>query len=184
MSDSPKKPNSALSADMERRCRRHNLTTSWARWRFFLAEPQYRTLFWWRLARAGGPLSSLFRRLYLRSSRSSGLEINTRELGGGVIMPHWGRIILNAESIGRDLYVLHNVTVGNDYTTGLPVLGDDVFLGTGCTVLGAICIGDHVVVGAGSTLMTDVPSCSLVAGNPAKVVRSIETDYIRRMIGY
>lgn len=174
----------ALTADVERRCRRHALRGGLARWRFFLAEPQYRTLFWWRLASSGRPWSGLCRRLYLRSSRRSGLEINTDSLGGGVIMPHWGRIILNAESIGRDLYVLHNVTIGNDYTTGRPVIGDDVFLGTGCTVLGGIRIGDHVLIGAGSTVLSDIPSCSLVAGNPAKVLRAIEPDHISRMIGY
>lgn len=175
---------SALRADIERRCRRHSVTGWVARWRFFLAEPQYRTLFWWRLASGEGAASGLFRRLYLRSSRRSGLEINTRALGGGVIMPHWGRILLNAASIGRDLYVLHNVSVGDDYTTGRPVLGDDVFLGTGATVLGGVTIGDHVVVGAGSVVLRDVPSCSLVAGNPAKVLRQIDPDHISRMIGY
>lgn len=175
---------SALLDDLERRCRKHGLGGRWARWRFFLAEPQYRTLFWWRLSRDRGGLAPLWRRLYLRSSRRSGLEINTDSLGGGVIMPHWGRIILNAESIGRDLYVLHNVTVGHDYVTGRPVIGDDVFLGTGSTVLGSIRIGDHVVVAAGSVVLSDVPPCSLVAGNPAKMVRPIDPDHIGRMIGY
>lgn len=174
----------ALSADVERRCRKHGLAGPLARWRFFLAEPQYRTLFWWRLWRAGGALSPVCRRLYLRSSRRSGLEINTGSLGGGLIMPHWGRIILNAESIGRDLYVLHNVTVGHDYATGRPVIGDDVFLGSGSTVLGSIRIGHHVVVAAGSVVLSDVPPCTLVAGHPAKIVRPIDPDHIRRMIGY
>lgn len=175
---------SALAEDLERRCRKHGLSGRWARWRFFLAEPQYRTLFWWRSWREGGLRSPVFRRLYLRSSRRSGLEINTDSLGGGVIMPHWGRIILNAESIGRDLYVLHNVTVGNDYVTGRPVIGHDVFLGTGSTVLGSVRIGDHVLVAAGSMVLSDIPPCSMVAGNPARVVRPIDPDHIPRMIGY
>jgi serine O-acetyltransferase len=173
-----------LRDDVERRCRRHAPGGRVARWRFFLAEPQYRTLFWWRLAAAGVAASGLCRRFYLRSSRRSGLEINTASLGGGAIIPHWGRILLNAESIGRDLYVLHNVTLGHDYTSGRPVLGDDVFLGTGATVLGAVTIGDHVLVAAGSVIVADVPSCSLVAGNPARVVREIGRDHISRMIGY
>ncbi len=175
---------SALAVDIERRCRRHAVRGQLARLRFFLAEPQYRTLFWWRLAATGGAASGLCRRLYLRSSRRSGLEINTGSLGGGLIAPHWGRILLNAESIGRDLYVFHHVCVGHDYTTGRPVIGDDVFLGTGASVLGKVAIGDHVVIGAGSVVVQDVPSCSLVAGNPARVLRQIEPDHISRMIGY
>lgn len=125
-----------------------------------------------------------FRRLYLRSARRTGLEILTPSLGGGVIMPHWGRIILNAESIGDDLYVFHNVTIGNDYRTGRPVIGSDVFIGTGATLVGGITVGDHVVVAAGSVVVKDVPSCSLVAGNPARVARSIPPDEIRQLIGY
>jgi acetyltransferase-like isoleucine patch superfamily enzyme len=40
------------------------------------------------------------------------------------------------------------------------------------------------VVGAGSVVLEDVPACSMVAGNPARVVRRIEPDHIARMIGY
>lgn len=175
-----------LAMDIGRRCRKRGLKGRARRLAFFLAEPQYRTLLWWRLS-ADCPSTSargIFRRLYLRSSRRSGLEINTPSLGGGLIMPHWGRIILNAESIGDDLYALHNVTVGNDYVTGRPVLGNDVFLGVGSCVLGSVTIGDHVVVAAGSVVLDDVRPCTVVAGNPARVVRDIPPDHIARMIGY
>jgi acetyltransferase-like isoleucine patch superfamily enzyme len=47
-----------------------------------------------------------------------------------------------------------------------------------------ITIGDHVVVGAGSVVLEDVPACRRVAGNPARLVRRIEPDHIARMIGY
>jgi serine acetyltransferase len=175
-----------LAMDIGRRCRKCGPGGRARRLAFFLAEPQYRTLFWWRLSSnfTAPAARGIFRRFYLRSSRRSGLEINTPSLGGGLIMPHWGRIILNAESIGDDLYSLHNVTVGNDYVTGRPVLGNDVFLGAGCSVLGSVAIGDHVVVAAGSVVVDDVRSCTVVAGNPARVVRDIRPDHITRMIGY
>ncbi len=174
-----------LHADVRRRASKRGLRGV-AAWRYFFAEPQYRTLFWCRLAEAAtcGPVRGCFRRLYLRSSRRTGLEILTPNLGGGVIMPHWGRIILNAASIGDDLYVFHNVTIGNDYVTGRPSVGSDVFIGTGAALLGDITIGDHVIIAAGSVVVKDVPPCSLVAGNPARVAKSIASDEIRRMIGY
>ena len=90
-------------------------------------------------------------------------------------MPHWGRIILNAESIGNDLYVFHNVTVGNDYKSGKPQIGNNVFIGTATTIIGDVIIGDNVVIGAGSCVLSDIPDNSLAAGNPAKVIKKIES---------
>lgn len=174
-----------LRADVERRARKSGLHGH-AAWRFFRAEPQNRTLAWHRLAEAArwNLPRVLCRRLYLRSSRRSGLEILAPDLGGGVILPHWGRIILNAASIGADLYAFHNVTVGHDYTRGRPRIGNDVFLGAGSVVLGDITVGDHVMVAAGTVVVGDVPSCTVVAGNPARIVRNIEAGEISRMIGY
>lgn len=174
-----------LRADVARRARKRGLQGMPA-WRFFRAEPQNKTLAWYRLKHAArfAAVRALCNRLYLRSSRRSGLEILAGELGGGVIMPHWGRIILNADSIGSDLYVFHNVTVGNDYVHGRPRIGSDVLLGAGSIVVGNITVGDHVIVAAGSVVVRDVPSCSLVAGNPARVSRRIDPDEISRIIGY
>lgn len=99
-------------------------------------------------------------------------------------MPHWGRIILNAKRIGDDLYVFHNVTVGNDYVSGVPTIGNNVFIGTNSVILGDITVGDNVVIGAGSFVNSDIPSNSLAAGNPARVIRPIEDNFISNMIGY
>ena len=174
-----------LKADVARRARKRGVTGR-AAWKFFLSEPQNKTLAFYRWAEASRSAGwqTLFRRLYLRSSRRTGLEILSPNVGGGVIMPHWGRIILNAQCIGDDLYVFHNVTIGNDYSSGRPSVGSDVFIGTGAALLGDIRIGDHVIIAAGSVVVKDVPSCSLVAGNPARVAKSIAPDEIRRMIGY
>jgi serine O-acetyltransferase len=129
-------------------------------------------------------LKWVFWRLYLANSQVSGLEILTKNLGGGVILPHWGRILLNAEEIGSDLYCFHNVTIGNDYKTGIPKIGNNVFIGTGSVILGKITIGDNVVIGANSFVNSDIPANSLVVGNPAKIIKQISDDYINMMIGY
>jgi acetyltransferase-like isoleucine patch superfamily enzyme len=50
-------------------------------------------------------------------------------------------------------------------------IGDHVWIGTGATVLAGVTIGDGAVVAAGSVVTSEVPSGSLAAGNPARVVR-------------
>lgn len=58
-------------------------------------------------------------------------------------------------------------------------IGDDVFLGAGAIVLPGVKIGRRVVVGAGSVVTSDVPDGSVVAGNPARIISSVE-EYIKK----
>ena len=50
-------------------------------------------------------------------------------------------------------------------------IGDDVWIGARATILGNVRIGDGAIVGAGAVVTADVPAASVVAGNPARVVR-------------
>ncbi|SHE24984.1 maltose/galactoside acetyltransferase [Actinomyces glycerinitolerans] len=52
-------------------------------------------------------------------------------------------------------------------------IGDDVWLGGNVTVLPGVTIGDNVVVAAGAVVTKDVPSGSVVAGVPARIVRTL-----------
>jgi len=46
-------------------------------------------------------------------------------------------------------------------------------IGSGATILSNVTIGEHAIVGAGSVVTHDVPAGTVVAGNPARVLRSI-----------
>jgi UDP-2-acetamido-3-amino-2,3-dideoxy-glucuronate N-acetyltransferase len=48
-------------------------------------------------------------------------------------------------------------------------------IGTGATILGGVQIGAGAIVGAGSVVTKDVPAGMIVAGNPAKIIRVIES---------
>ncbi|WP_276866657.1 DapH/DapD/GlmU-related protein [Bacteroides heparinolyticus] len=50
-------------------------------------------------------------------------------------------------------------------------IGDNCFIGNGAILLPGITIGNEVIVGAGSVVTKDVPSNTIVAGNPARVIR-------------
>ncbi len=51
------------------------------------------------------------------------------------------------------------------------VIGTHCFIGCGSIVMPNVTIGDHVIVAAGSVVTKDVPSNTIVAGNPAKVIK-------------
>lgn len=53
-------------------------------------------------------------------------------------------------------------------------IGNNVFIGAGSIVLPHVSIGDNAVIGANSTVTRDIPSNVVAAGNPAKVLSSIE----------
>ena len=46
-------------------------------------------------------------------------------------------------------------------------------IGSGATILSNVTIGEHAIVGAGSVVTRDVPPGAIVAGNPARVIRSV-----------
>lgn len=61
-------------------------------------------------------------------------------------------------------------------------IGDNVFIGNNAIILPGVTIGDNVVIGAGSVVTKSVPSNSVAAGNPCRVIRSI-SEYGERSLG-
>lgn len=53
------------------------------------------------------------------------------------------------------------------------VIGDDVWIGANAVILPGVTIGSHAVIAAGAVVTKDVPSHTLVAGVPAKVIKQI-----------
>lgn len=75
-----------------------------------------------------------------------------------------------------------------DLLSGLPsrgdtVVGNDVWLGNGSTVLPGVSIGHGAIVAAGAVVARDVPPYSVVAGNPARLVRHrFEPEHVDRLL--
>lgn len=70
----------------------------------------------------------------------------------------------------------------NEYlpSSGKVKLGNNIYFGKNCTVLKGVTIGDNVIIGAHSLVTKDIPSNSVAAGVPAKVLCNIDDYYARR----
>ena len=92
----------------------------------------------------------------------------------------------NYVRIGDNVWIAPNVGI---YAAGHPLdvgdriagweyafpvtIGNNVWIGGSVSIIGGVTIGDNAVVAAGSVVIRDVPADTLVAGNPARVVRKI-----------
>lgn len=95
-------------------------------------------------------------------------------LGDGFCIGHPFMIIINRRCrIGRNCTMAHDVTLGSTSRgdkAGCPTLGDNVFIGPGAKIIGAITIGNNVAIGANAVVTKDVPDNAVVAGVPARVL--------------
>jgi acetyltransferase-like isoleucine patch superfamily enzyme len=67
-----------------------------------------------------------------------------------------------------------NLQTEADWKVERTVIQKGASIGSGATILSNITVGENAIVGAGSVVTKDVPANSIVAGNPAKFLRSIE----------
>ena len=63
-----------------------------------------------------------------------------------------------------------------DWRVETTVVKRGASIGSGSTILSNLVIGENAIVGAGSVVTHDVPANTIVAGNPAKVLRSVRTS--------
>ena len=94
-------------------------------------------------------------------------------IGGGFYVGHIGGVHINPGAVlGRNCDVSHRVTIGTSAMgrQGSPVVGDDVYIGTGATLVGKIRVGRGAKIAANSLVMTNVPEGATVMGVPARII--------------
>lgn len=97
------------------------------------------------------------------------------QIGRGTVFPHdaLGCVFHPNVKIGKNCKILHGVTMGGRAGhKGLPIIGDNVVIGTHAQIVGNVRIGNNSIVGAGAIVTHDVPDNVVVVGNPAKILRS------------
>ncbi len=120
----------------------------------------------------------LFPRLFSQINRLlTGIEIHPgAAIGSGLFIDHGAGVVIGETAeIGHNCVLFHNVTLGGTGKhTGKrhPTLGNNVFVGTGATILGPVTIGSNVRIGANTFIyMVDIPDNCTVVGTPAVIVR-------------
>lgn len=94
-------------------------------------------------------------------------------IGAGLLLMHRHGVLIGPAIIGRNCVIHQNVTIGQRVAggdQGVPQIGDNVWIGPGAVITGAITVGDGATISAGTVLSKDVPAACLVAGNPGRVV--------------
>ncbi|MFC2061049.1 serine O-acetyltransferase [Elusimicrobiota bacterium] len=107
---------------------------------------------------------------------SAGISISCNaRIGGGLYIGHFGQIIVHPDVImGENCNIGQGITIGTAGVgkTGAPVIGNNVYIGTGAKVLGRITIGNNVRIGANAVVIKDIPDNATAVGVPAKVVKT------------
>jgi serine O-acetyltransferase len=96
------------------------------------------------------------------------------QIGHSFYIGHFGGIILNAKTvIGNNCNISQGVTIGISGLgahRGVPVIGNDVYMGANAVIAGNIVVGNYVLIGACSLVNSTIPDFSVVLGVPAVII--------------
>jgi serine O-acetyltransferase len=93
------------------------------------------------------------------------------EFGPAFVLIHSTGVVINGKVRGGEhIYLEHQVTIGAERRQS-PVLGNQVFIGAGAKIVGAVCVGDDCRIGANAVVVHDIPDGATAVGVPARVIR-------------
>lgn len=100
---------------------------------------------------------------------------HSTEIGQGTNIAYRGMSVLihKKAKIGRNVNIgAHVVIGGRSAIDELPIIEDDVDIGSNACIVGNVKVGKGAMIGAGAVVISDVPAGEVVAGVPAKVINS------------
>lgn len=117
------------------------------------------------------PLKFFYKVLFKLWGHRNGIEMDaSQQIGKGLYLGHpYNITINNGVIIGKNCNIHKGAVLGQanrGARKGCPILGDKVYVGINAAVVGKVTIGDDVMIAPNSFVNTDVPSHSVVFGNP------------------
>jgi serine O-acetyltransferase len=97
----------------------------------------------------------------------------TVKLGRRVRLWHHGGMVLSARSIGDDVHIRHNTTMGiarRSEISKRPTIESRVDIGVGACIVGDVIVGHDSVIGANAVVVTSFPPHSRIGGVPARAI--------------
>lgn len=95
-------------------------------------------------------------------------------IGKGLYLGHYFGIVINEDVImGCNINLSNDVTIGQTNRggrKGVPILGNNIYIGPGARIIGKVVIGNNVAIGANAVVTHDVPDNAVVAGVPARII--------------
>lgn len=118
-----------------------------------------------------------------------GCEISHKaQIGRGLYIGHPYNITINPKTtIGCNCNIHKGVTIGQENRgkrKGVPMIGNEVWIGVNSTIVGKVNIGNDVLIAPNSYINQDIPSHSIVFGNPCVIKPSMNAtkEYINNKI--
>ena len=108
--------------------------------------------------------------------------------GGGIYIGHAYNITINCRAkIGRNCNIHKGVVIGQvnrGPRKGYPTIGDRVWIGINSAIVGKVTIGDDVLIAPNSFVNIDIPSHSVVFGNPCVIKHRdwATEDYVNNIV--
>ncbi|MCE5090391.1 serine acetyltransferase [Staphylococcus devriesei] len=94
------------------------------------------------------------------------------KIGKGTRFAHSGLgcVIHERTIIGENCKILQNVTMGGRGKHGTPVIGNNVLIGAGATIIGNVKIGDNAKIGAQALVVEDIGENQTIVANKGKIL--------------
>ena len=106
-----------------------------------------------------------------RFGEKLGLEIDTRNIGKGLVVYHYNNVINPSAIIGENLHLHGCNVIGNAGNGDLrcPVIGNNVMMGAGAKVIGNVTISDNIKIAAGAVVVNSFTEPGItIGGIPAR----------------
>lgn len=102
--------------------------------------------------------------------------IDRIEIGDGFVSGKWVTITDNSHGETSLEMLQKPVGLREVISKGAVIIGKNVWIGDKATVLPGVTIGDSVIIGANSVVTKDIPAYSIVGGNPAKIIKTLQEN--------